>query len=164
MSKGAINKYIEQLNLTPAQIRTAIKLLGIDTALAQITGLGNSIAALPSQKVIDIIVRRGFHAGGLVMHDGGLAPDEVPAILQRGEFVMSRRATKGVGVGLLSMLNRMHEGGLSSLPSRASAGGGSSVGLPSGDVYLQVDGQTLARISRAELLKLKGSRVSLGLS
>jgi TP901 family phage tail tape measure protein len=165
ISKRAINDYIAQLNLTPEQIRTAIKLLGIDTALTQITGLGNSISALPSQKVIDIVVRRGFHAGGLVMHDGGLAPGEVPAILQRGEFVMSRRATKRLGVGLLSMLNRMHEGGLSSLPAAVSGGSSSSsMSLPSGDVYLQVDGQTFARISRAELLKLKGSRVSLGLS
>jgi TP901 family phage tail tape measure protein len=163
ISKEAINDYIEQLNLTPEQIRTAIKLLGIDTALTQITGLGNSIAALPSQKVIDIVVRRGFHAGGLVMHSGGLAPDEVPAVLQRGEFVMSRRATKGIGVGLLSMLNRMHEGSLSSLPAPVSTGGASSLSM-SGNVYLQIDGQTFARISREELLKLKGSRVSLGLS
>jgi TP901 family phage tail tape measure protein len=111
ISEKAIHDYIGELNLTPAQIRTAIKLLGIETAKSQIDGLGNSIAQLPSQKTIEINVHRGFHAGGLVMHSGGLAPDEVPAILQRGEFVMSRRATKRLGTGVLSMLNRMHEGG-----------------------------------------------------
>ena len=33
-----------------------------------------------------------------------------------------------------------------------------------GDVVLQIDGQTFARIARDQLLKLKGSRVNLGLS
>jgi hypothetical protein len=41
-------------------------------------------------------------AGAPRMHSGGLAglrPDEVPAILQRGERVLSRRETAGYGAG-----------------------------------------------------------------
>lgn len=65
--------------------------------------------------------RRG-HSGGQILHDGGiakrlhsggqrLAGDEVPAILQRGEFVIRRSAVATIGVGALEAINRLHEGG-----------------------------------------------------
>jgi TP901 family phage tail tape measure protein len=173
-SKKEIREYIAQLNLTPEQIKTEIRAM-VDAAAGDLDRYKSKLDGIPRYITTRVqVLESGTglphggiqHAGGLIMHSGGLAPDEVPAILQRGEFVMSRRATQRLGTGMLSMLNRMHEGGLSSLPSPVFAGGASSptVNFPSGDVYLQVDGQTFARISRAELLKLKGSRVSLGLS
>lgn len=42
-----------------------------------------------------------FHAGGY------LAPDEVPAILQRGEFVLNRSAVEAIGVDQLRNLNSL---------------------------------------------------------
>lgn len=115
ISKAAIKRYIDQLELTPEQIRTAIRLAGVEAAKSQLADIATGLAGLPARKVIEIQMRReGFrtpHAGGL-MHAGGLAGDEIPAVLQRGEFVMSRRATSRLGTGVLSMLNRMHDGGL----------------------------------------------------
>lgn len=53
------------------------------------------------------------HFGGVVhqMHSGGLRSDEVPAILQHGEFVVRRSAVAKIGVPALQAINRMHEGG-----------------------------------------------------
>lgn len=50
-------------------------------------------------------------------HKGGLAPDEVPAVLQAGEFVMRRDAVKRLGQPFLEGLNRMHHGGAVESPS-----------------------------------------------
>lgn len=54
------------------------------------------------------------HTGGLVtaggikrFHSGGLANDEMPAILQRGEFVLSKRAVDSIG---LDSVRNMNEG------------------------------------------------------
>jgi hypothetical protein len=44
----------------------------------------------------------------LVMHDGGmvgLKSDEVPAVLQKGEYVLKRSAVKAIGPGILNKLN-----------------------------------------------------------
>lgn len=49
-----------------------------------------------------------FHDGGPVRkyHSGGLAADEVPAVLQAGEYVMSRRGVNAAGLPTLEALNR----------------------------------------------------------
>lgn len=54
-----------------------------------------------------------FHAGGAVkrMHSGGLKSDEVPAVLQRGEFVINRSSAQRIGMSNLSAMNQMHDGG-----------------------------------------------------
>jgi TP901 family phage tail tape measure protein len=135
VSRDAINDYIRELNLTPAQIRTAIQLLGVDEASGRLANFfetwnGRTInvqlgVTTPSE------IRGVTHAGGLAgvsrarrYHAGAqVRSDEFPAILQKGEFVMSRRATQRVGPGLLAMLNRMHDGGAiaSPMPALASA-------------------------------------------
>lgn len=66
------------------------------------------------------------HHGGLIpqairYHAGGLSGDEVPAILQRGEFVVNRQSVAHIGVGRLNQLNRLHAGGS---VGTASGGGG----------------------------------------
>ena len=104
-------------------------------ARSELAAIGDSIAQLPSRKTIQIIVQRGFHAGGLVMHaggmvppssevmahaarlhSGGMGPGEVPAILQQGEFVMQRHAVQSIGLPTLQTLNRMHSGGPVEVP------------------------------------------------
>jgi TP901 family phage tail tape measure protein len=162
VSKKAINDYIEQLNLTPAQIKTAIKLLGLQTASTELgqffeTWNGRTINVHLGVTTPSEIGGGLHHAGGIVgasgarrMHAGGrVRGDEVPIIAQRGERVLSRAQAEDWA--------RMK-----AMPAAPAVS--PSLSLPSGDVYLQVDGQTFARISREELLKLKGSRVSLGLS
>lgn len=48
-----------------------------------------------------------FHSGGVIKaHSGYLARDEVPAILQTGEGVISRRGMAALGEGNLARLNR----------------------------------------------------------
>jgi TP901 family phage tail tape measure protein len=54
-------------------------------------------------------IKKWFHPP--TMHAGGLAADEVPAILQTGEFVIRRQAVEHIGVPKLRELNRLHEGG-----------------------------------------------------
>ena len=58
-----------------------------------------------------------FHGGGQVGSDGarlGLAPDEVPAILQTGEMVLSRDDTSAyrMMMSAFSSLPRLHQGGM----------------------------------------------------
>ncbi|MDP9301845.1 MAG: hypothetical protein M3P43_13285 [Actinomycetota bacterium] len=80
------------------------------------------------------------HQGGLIRHDGGpiphatavarmhsggLKPDEVPAILQRGEYVIRRQSVAKIGMPVLDSLNRLHSGGdigdmLSKIPTAIS--------------------------------------------
>jgi hypothetical protein len=80
------------------------------------------------------------HGGGLIrheggpighaqsvarMHSGGLKPDEVPAVLQRGEYVIRRQAVAKIGMPVLDSLNRLHSGGdigdmLSKIPTAIS--------------------------------------------
>ncbi|MDH4100608.1 MAG: hypothetical protein OEV28_08530 [Nitrospirota bacterium] len=65
-------------------------------------GKGNAGGAVASSGSIVV------HKGGLIprFHAGGLASDEVPAILQRGEYVISRK-----GVDALDRLNNGQVGG-----------------------------------------------------
>lgn len=57
-------------------------------------------------------VRAGrMHTGGTVTPDGryeGLKPDEVPAVLQTGEYVVQRSAVQTVGSDLLERINNAH--------------------------------------------------------
>jgi TP901 family phage tail tape measure protein len=126
ISERAIREYIRELNLTPREIRTAIKLFGAEKAKADIRSIGEAIAALPSEKRVNITVSRTeagrMHAGGPVrLHSGGLASNEVPAILQRGEWVTDAR-TASRHERLLAALPRLHAGG------RAGGGGESLIG------------------------------------
>ena len=51
-----------------------------------------------------------IHSGGYIprFHAGGISGDEVPAILQRGEYVINRRAVENVG---RQTLDRINQGG-----------------------------------------------------
>lgn len=146
-SRRAVREYINTLNLTPKQIRTAIEVLGADDALDLIEDIRRGLMGLPTEKRISIIVSREgsqvptHHRGGAItrMHSGGtgLHSDEQLAILQAGEFVIQRRAAQKIGTRTLSMLNRMHTGGWTLPPGfavgdaapRGGRGGGSMTGF-----------------------------------
>lgn len=60
--------------------------------------------------------RHTAHEGGPYerwrrMHEGGLKPDEVPVVLQKGEYVVPSPAVRRIGVSVLDRVTRMHEGG-----------------------------------------------------
>jgi TP901 family phage tail tape measure protein len=63
-----------------------------------------------------------FHTGGSVVRPRDLptvpelAPREVPAVLELGEFVINARSAARIGVDRLERLNRFHDGGLVDVP------------------------------------------------
>lgn len=78
-------------------------------------------------------------------HSGGLASDEIPAVLQKGEFVMSKSAVESIG---LETLNQMNRGG----------GAGVTVNISGGIVQEDYVSNTLIpEINRAVSL---GSRIN----
>jgi hypothetical protein len=131
-------------------IRTLLEILikkqfGIDVRLndhgarTQVESLRSQLDGLPRSKQIDIIVTRHerHHTGGLVLHSGGmvkrmhsggrLASDEVPAVLQRGEFVVRRSAVAHVGLGFLERVNQMHDGGVVASPATVALRGSDAI-------------------------------------
>lgn len=74
---------------------------------------------------------KGFHGGGMVMHGGGLASDEISGILQVGEYVMNKNTVNNVGAATMASINSSGQ-----LPSR---GGNATVTIP---IYL--DGRQIA--------------------
>lgn len=98
--------------------------------------------------IAGIGTRGGFlqHQGGpagsgpyRMFHGGGLAGDEVPAILQRGEFIVNRDAASAHGP-LLEAINarRFHDGGA---VAAAAPSGGTTVHV----TELVLDGQKIGR-------------------
>src|SRR6185436_16261178 len=71
------------------------------------------------------IIKKWFHPPK--MHDGGLASDEVPAVLQVGEFVVQKRAVDKIGLGNLFAMNQMHTGGAVVPPSTSPVAGASGI-------------------------------------
>jgi TP901 family phage tail tape measure protein len=133
----------------------------------------------------------GYHTGGLVMHQGGpvmryhdggsilrahnglLAPDEVPAVLQRGEFVMRRSAVDQFGVDFMQFVN---QGGGFGAPAPAPTTSGFSdtgivgaIGALRGDVRslgdrisdmeFAVDGRKLGQVTDKALKRRRMERV-----
>lgn len=90
----------------------------------------------------------GHHSGGLILHSGGLA-DDVPATLQRGEYVMRRSSVQSIGLQALSSMNATGR-----IPASAAAASNSG-GAPDRPlvINLQVDGRTLAQVVRPSILE-----------
>lgn len=150
------------LKTLPEELRTKIVLdlqgkAAIEQWLARLRA-GVNVPITPqarSRQRAQTTARKGgkqeFHAGGFItgggvrrMHEGGLAADEVPAVLQTGEFVVQRRAVQKVGVGFLSRLNRMHKGGTVASPT-ASGGGGVTINVSQLVVREEADIERIAR-------------------
>ncbi len=106
ISRGAIRDYIEQLNLTPAEIRTKIRLLGGEEATHEVERFKLALDQLPNSVSVGLDVTGGlgggplYHAGGTVgttgarrLHSGGrLRGGERLFIGQPGEEVLSTAA------------------------------------------------------------------------
>ncbi len=83
----------------------------VDTVLKAITDMVAKILVIRTLSGLGLSIAGTAHQGGLVLHSGGyvvpkfhwggLASDEVPAILQKGEYVISRR-----GVEILDKINQ----------------------------------------------------------
>lgn len=128
ISRGEVRDYIRQLNLTPKDVKSMLKLLGVDQAVRGAQNVKSNIDAIPSSKTITITTVQvtgkptgtQIHSGGVAgathakrYHDGGfpgLRSDEVPAILQKGELVLSRSQVATFGE-LLARMPRFHDGG-----------------------------------------------------
>ncbi|MDN3515371.1 MAG: hypothetical protein NG747_13365 [Candidatus Brocadia sp.] len=78
-----------------SEILSQLIVMGIMRAIAG--GVGGAAGGATAGGSVAMV-----HSGGYIprFHVGGLAPDEVPAILQRGEYVVSRR-----GVDMLDRIN-----------------------------------------------------------
>ena len=106
------NKFLDFKNLALdilKQIYDAlVQALIIAPLLKGITGALGNLLGVGEQTFMDMALAE--HQGGLIMHSGGYVPrfhpgglayDEIPAILQKGEYVVSRR-----GVETLDRINR----------------------------------------------------------
>ena len=85
-----------------SQIVAKMLIMKIFTGLA---GPGGKLFGLSVDKLFHSggVVRK--HSGGLIRAHNGLAPDEVPAILQTDEGVVSRRGMRTLGASNLNRLN-----------------------------------------------------------
>ena len=77
---------------------------GIGNILAGIFHEGGTVGGASAMRSVPALVFAGaprLHGGGMI----GLGPDEVPAILQRGERVLNRRETRDYGSGRSVTIN-----------------------------------------------------------
>ena len=142
LTEDEIEDYIETLGLTPEQIATRV-IADTGTAESAIARVTQMIGRIPTLTTATVGVRtrdllhsgghvepsgniRKFHDGGTVGSFGRLASDEVPAILQTGEMVLSRDDTQAYRMMMASFasLPRFHDGGT---VGTASAGSGQVV-------------------------------------
>lgn len=87
------------------QLATQLLMLGVKSLFGGLLGGGGMISfpGLAGEAANPIF----GHSGGYIprFHAGGLNSDEVPAILQRGEYVINRRAVDTVGKSTLDNIN-----------------------------------------------------------
>ncbi len=77
---------------------------GIGNILAGIFHRGGTVGGTSAMRTVPALAFAGaprLHGGGMI----GLGPDEVPAILQRGERVLNRRETRDYGSGRSVTIN-----------------------------------------------------------
>lgn len=111
---GKVETYKGKLDVIPPHVKTDVQLTGADAASAAAANLKALLEGLERTYHANVEVIQGHtgglirHAGGIVprMHRGGLSPDEVPIIAQRGEFIMRREAVNRIGIDVLHALNR----------------------------------------------------------
>ena len=91
---------------TVANLAYAQSLYTVTAGYLALTAARAAAKAIPG---LGMVFHEGgavYHAGGPVrMHGGGLRPDERPAILQRGEYVLRRDAVRRMGLPLLDAIN-----------------------------------------------------------
>lgn len=125
-SREDIEDLKEKYDLTPKQVSTLFKVLGIKRAKGDVDNLNGSIDNLPDKKVVQIILQgvndlqdaiggvfgsgkgpgQGHASGGLITGPGTGTSDSIPARLSNGEFVMRAAAVDHYGAGTLAAMNR----------------------------------------------------------
>ncbi len=146
---GAIDGLMAKFREFKATVPEAPKVTffaDVDAALLSIDTLVARIAGIPSSKTVTVnyVEKRsgtsdqgeapGFARGGFLPGWGSM--DDIPALLQRGEFVLRKEAVRLYGLDRLHAMNQMRlprfaQGGLvrnlviPTLPQVAFAGGGS---------------------------------------
>ena len=110
--------YLKQLGLTPEQVKTYIKLYGVDAAQTALKNFRSSLAAISGRSwFVDVILRKsgllatggaiglGYAAGGSVVGAGTGTSDSIPATgpggaryaLSNGEHVLTAQEVNMVG-------------------------------------------------------------------
>jgi len=105
------------------------------------------------------------HAGGKIDGDNkkrpGLRNDEVPTVLQSGEYVVQRKAVNKIGTKELDKINRMHDGGLVGTASEMIGGAGSVIQAAAFKNALNMFKTTAALASMGQIRRLQESAAGL---
>ncbi|MHC1728580.1 MAG: phage tail tape measure C-terminal domain-containing protein [Syntrophobacteraceae bacterium] len=110
----------------------------IFAALSSVLGMGGGSGAYTAPTFTNPFNGNVYHEGGFV---GGLAPDEVPAILQKGEYVVPRDQVGSLGTSVNTVINVSVEA--------PQGGNGGSFDSKSADAL----GNNIATIVKAEFNK-----------
>ncbi|MBF0602135.1 MAG: phage tail tape measure protein [Nitrospirae bacterium] len=117
---GAIDGLVTKFNEFKAAVSPEAKVLFIgdaSQAMGEIDGLITRINAIPLEKtiIVNYVEKQteakanggpvGFARGGFL--PGWGSKDDVPALLQRGEFVLRKEAVQRYGLGLIQSMNQM---------------------------------------------------------
>ena len=118
ISEKDMSGYLKQLGLTPEQVKTYIKLYGVDAAQTALKNFRSSLAAISGRSwFVDVILRKsgllatggaiglGYAAGGSVVGAGTGTSDSIPATgpggaryaLSNGEHVLTAQEVNMVG-------------------------------------------------------------------
>jgi hypothetical protein len=136
----ALQKFINSLKSKTVEVKV----------LADATAFWDFAEKLSNQTGLPITGQIAIqHQGGLILHKGGhsargLRSDEVPAILQRGEFVINRDSARAIGLEKLQLLNRMHSGGS---PGYKNTQAVATSGTTTIVVPVNLDGREIARVT-----------------
>jgi hypothetical protein len=114
-----IADYVNQLNLTPKNIKTIIE-VATDKARADVRKLRDDLAGLSKIEIAIEVARvtkngvPGIAGGGLMRGPGTGTSDSIPAYLSNGEYVIREAAVRKYGVHMFDELNsaRFATGGL----------------------------------------------------
>ena len=106
----AFKAFGQQVLQMIAQLIIKFIILAIVKRIAGAMGGGMSVGFDAEGHTGGLSTQSGFelHKGGTVrrFHVGNLASDEIPAILQTGEFILRRDAVKSIGVSSLQEMNK----------------------------------------------------------
>lgn len=139
LNRAAVSKMIDQMGLTPKQIRTQISLLGADDATRQARAVKAALDAIErvvnvhvnvtrftNANLADVDTPRKPHAGGgLITGPGGPTDDQVPVWGSNGEFMMRAAAVDHYGLSTMQRMNalRLADGGPVGTHTNSSPGG-----------------------------------------
>lgn len=139
LNKGQIKAMVDQMGLTPKQIRTTVQLLGAQQAKSEISDVQRALNGIDRVVNVHVNVTRNTNAlladvntpahhragGGRIVGPGGPTSDEVPIWASDGEFMMRAAAVNKYGLGFMDAVNagRFAAGGSVTTHATSSPGG-----------------------------------------